>query len=93
MTTNLSQGACQGIEDVLVLSDALAGTSTIPEALQSYQARRLPRITPLARRSRRVAAVGGWSGLVTASVRNRVMGRALGGAALRDHMTFVATNP
>lgn len=93
MTTNLSQGACQGIEDVLVLCDALGRASTVAEALQAYQQRRLPRVGPLARRSRRVAGVGSWSGPVTARVRNLVMGRALSGVALRDHMTFVADNP
>jgi 2-polyprenyl-6-methoxyphenol hydroxylase-like FAD-dependent oxidoreductase len=89
MTTNLSQGACQGMEDVLVLCRSL-DDADVPAALQAYQARRIPRVTPLARRSRRVAGIGGWSSPVTAGLRNRVLGRALSTVALRDHRSFVA---
>lgn len=90
MTTNLSQGACQGIEDVLVLCASLDRLPDVPSALQAYQRRRMPRVTPLARRSRRVAGVGGWSGRASVAVRNRILGRALNTVALRDHRAFVA---
>ncbi|WP_188316540.1 FAD-dependent oxidoreductase [Solihabitans fulvus] len=93
MTTNLSQGACQGIEDADVLSECLARVPDIPEALAEYQRRRLARITPLARRSRRVAGIGGLSGPLSTGVRDFVMARALSTVALRDHRNFVAAMP
>src|SRR5262249_11632391 len=45
MTPNLGQGACQALEDAIVLAASLQATDLgdrVPHALQSYQAMRLP---------------------------------------------------
>ncbi|MBI3688151.1 MAG: FAD-dependent monooxygenase [Actinobacteria bacterium] len=56
MTPFLGQGACQAIEDAVtlaaVLGDVPAGA--VPAALASYSGTRLPRVTMIAERSRRV---------------------------------------
>jgi 2-polyprenyl-6-methoxyphenol hydroxylase-like FAD-dependent oxidoreductase len=58
MTPNLGQGACQAIEDAVVLAACLRDGATIPEALRSYESRRIPRTTAVTRRSR----LTGWYG-------------------------------
>lgn len=42
-TPNLGQGACQAIEDALVLAQQLRGTTDIIAVLRRYEAQRLPR--------------------------------------------------
>jgi 2-polyprenyl-6-methoxyphenol hydroxylase-like FAD-dependent oxidoreductase len=50
MTPNLGQGACQAIEDAVVLAHEAAGGGGLP----GYSAARLPRTTAIMRRSRRI---------------------------------------
>ncbi len=71
MTPDLGQGACQGIEDAVVLAACLAGADDAVGALLRYQSARLPRVQMIVRESRRIGA------LATA--------RSPWGAALRDH--------
>ena len=52
MTPSLGQGACQAIEDAVELADALHGTNHVPDALRSYERRRIGRTTAVVRRSR-----------------------------------------
>ncbi|MDI3319518.1 FAD-dependent monooxygenase [Pinibacter soli] len=42
-TPNMGQGACQGIEDAIVLADELAKHKTAPEAFLGFEKRRLAR--------------------------------------------------
>lgn len=44
MPTDLGQGACQAIEDAVVLADALAGHDDPAAALRAYEQRRIPRV-------------------------------------------------
>jgi 2-polyprenyl-6-methoxyphenol hydroxylase-like FAD-dependent oxidoreductase len=60
MTPNLGQGACQALEDAVALAASLhlAGTTDpIPQALQTYEAARLPRANRLVIRSRQFGAI------------------------------------
>lgn len=57
MTPNLGQGACQAIEDALVLARCIAGARGAP-ALRRYEADRIPRTTSIVLGSRRVGRVG-----------------------------------
>jgi 2-polyprenyl-6-methoxyphenol hydroxylase-like FAD-dependent oxidoreductase len=50
MTPNLGQGACQAIEDAVVLARCLGGE--VVSSLRLYEARRIPRTAEVARRSR-----------------------------------------
>ncbi|KAA2262687.1 FAD-dependent oxidoreductase [Solihabitans fulvus] len=91
MTTNLSQGACLAIEDAVVLARCLDGPGSVPERLLAYQERRQPRAQPVARRSWRIAGMGGWRNPVAIALRNRVMTMTFNSVALRDHRKFVST--
>ncbi|MEV2278186.1 FAD-dependent monooxygenase [Nocardiopsis sp. NPDC049922] len=51
MTPNLGQGACQAIEDAVVLAHAVGKGAAVPERLAAYTAARLPRTSATVRRS------------------------------------------
>ena len=53
MTPNLGQGACQAIEDALVLARELGQGSDVEAALRRYEAQRLPRTRLVSIASRR----------------------------------------
>lgn len=56
MTPDLGQGACQALEDAVVLGRLLAGEQPVESALQAYEARRFPRTREVVMMSRRM----GW---------------------------------
>jgi 2-polyprenyl-6-methoxyphenol hydroxylase-like FAD-dependent oxidoreductase len=60
MTPNLGQGACQALEDTLVLANALQKEPHIPSALRAYEAQRIPRTNSLVKQSRQVGQIGQW---------------------------------
>lgn len=70
MTPNLGQGACQALEDAVVLAKQLQATADIPTALRAYEAARIPRTTMIVEQSRRVGAVGQWANPLAVAVRN-----------------------
>jgi 2-polyprenyl-6-methoxyphenol hydroxylase-like FAD-dependent oxidoreductase len=91
MTTNLSQGGCQALEDAVVLARQLEAGAGDPEAaLRSYERVRRPRTTGLVKRSKRVSTVGAWSSPLACGLRDRVLGKVLSGPGLKEHRTFVA---
>jgi 2-polyprenyl-6-methoxyphenol hydroxylase-like FAD-dependent oxidoreductase len=57
MTPNLGQGACQAIEDAVVLADAVRESGSVAAALRSYEARRIERTAAVVRGSRSMARV------------------------------------
>lgn len=67
MTPNLGQGACQAVEDAVVLAhEASAGGGGLP----AYTAARLPRTTAVMRRSFQLARLTALSGTVPVAVRD-----------------------
>ena len=58
MTPNLGQGACQAIEDAVVLGKCLKEECSVTAALRLYEARRVDRTTFVVRRSRLVGRIG-----------------------------------
>jgi 2-polyprenyl-6-methoxyphenol hydroxylase-like FAD-dependent oxidoreductase len=56
MTPNMGQGACQAIEDAVVLGSCLKEEDDVPTALRLYEARRIKRVDRVATQSRRI----GW---------------------------------
>ncbi len=60
MTPNLGQGACQAIEDAVVLARALAGADDLVAALRRYEALRAPRVRAIVLRAWRLGHVGQW---------------------------------
>ena len=59
MTPDLGQGACQAIEDAVVLAAVVDGcaSAAVTNALRLYTAYRLPRTAAIARRSRKAGAL------------------------------------
>ncbi|MFN8494803.1 MAG: FAD-dependent monooxygenase [Caldilineaceae bacterium] len=60
MTPNLGQGACQALEDAVVLARCLHNQGDAVAALRAYEAQRIPRTSFIVRQSRRVGAIGQW---------------------------------
>lgn len=61
MTPDMGQGACQAIEDAVILADCLRAQPDIPQALRDYEARRIPRTSRVVRESRQAARIAQWS--------------------------------
>ena len=57
MTPNLGQGACQAIEDALVLARHLASGTSPESALRRYESERIPRTGSIVTASRRFGAL------------------------------------
>jgi 2-polyprenyl-6-methoxyphenol hydroxylase-like FAD-dependent oxidoreductase len=70
MTPNLGQGACQALEDALVLADCLAQVENTSIALQLYQARRIPRTTRIVSRSWNLGRIGQWKNPLACALRD-----------------------
>ncbi len=74
MTPFLGQGACQAIEDGVVLAAACADASTVQEALTRYDRERRPRAQAVARASRFTGRAGhGLRNPVAIAVRNALL--------------------
>ncbi|GAA0570000.1 FAD-dependent monooxygenase [Actinomadura livida] len=69
MTPNLGQGACQAIEDAVVLAHEVTAGGGPP----GYTAARLPRTTAVMRRSHRVTRLTALSGAAPVAVRDGLM--------------------
>jgi 2-polyprenyl-6-methoxyphenol hydroxylase-like FAD-dependent oxidoreductase len=88
MTPNLGQGACQALEDAVVISRLAAGAepAAVAGVLASYTAARLPRTANVVRWSRRAGTMATWTSPPAVAFRNtvaRVIGKVAPGAALR----------
>lgn len=70
MTPNLGQGACQALEDALVLAQCLEQTENVCVALQLYQARRIPRTSRIVKRSWNLGRVGQWQNPLACKLRD-----------------------
>ncbi len=90
MTTNLSQGACQVLEDAAVLARCLTEEDGVESSLRRYERVRAPRTARLVKQSRRAADMGAWRRAPVCAVRDRIFSVALSGPALKDHRRFVA---
>jgi 2-polyprenyl-6-methoxyphenol hydroxylase-like FAD-dependent oxidoreductase len=53
-TPNMGQGACQAIEDAIVLANCLAAHADIADAFRAYESRRVARTTTIMNRSRQI---------------------------------------
>ncbi|MBO0816436.1 MAG: FAD-dependent monooxygenase [Actinobacteria bacterium] len=82
MTPNLGQGACQALEDAVVLAAALDSG----EGLDGYDNRRRTRTQMIARRARRIGATAQWASPVAAGLRNTAL-RLLPPASLTRSLT------
>jgi 2-polyprenyl-6-methoxyphenol hydroxylase-like FAD-dependent oxidoreductase len=70
MTPNLGQGACQALEDAVVLANCLDGTAELDAALRAYEQQRIPRTSRIAQQSRRIGQVGQWQHPLACALRD-----------------------
>jgi 2-polyprenyl-6-methoxyphenol hydroxylase-like FAD-dependent oxidoreductase len=84
MTPNIAQGACQGIEDAVVLPKSLTSEPDIATALRAYEERRKKRTATLTKRSRMVGAIGQWESPLLCAFRDRVLLKGFQKAAVKN---------
>ncbi|EMD28654.1 FAD-dependent oxidoreductase [Amycolatopsis azurea] len=75
MPTTYGQGACQAIEDAVVLADALAGADSVETGLKDYERRRLGRVGWIRQRTLQLSRFQGWELPVMVTTRNGVVAR------------------
>lgn len=73
MTPSLGQGACQALEDAVVLARCLSATADSIKALLRYEQLRRPRATVIARLSRRMDQIAQLSSPLLCEIRNKVV--------------------
>ncbi len=69
-TPNLGQGACQAIEDAIVLADQLRRAGNTEGALRAYEKLRQRRTARITTESFRLGRVGQWENSVACWLRN-----------------------
>jgi len=69
----LGQGACQAIEDSVLLGLALSSRDDVATALRRYESRRMPRANAFVLDARRAGSLGLWQHPVTSWLRNTMM--------------------
>lgn len=72
MTINLGQGACQAIEDGVVLAGKLGRATDVVSALRAYEQERMKRTAWFVRRSRQIGDMGRWTNPLACLVRNQL---------------------
>jgi 2-polyprenyl-6-methoxyphenol hydroxylase-like FAD-dependent oxidoreductase len=95
MTPNLGQGACQTIEDAVVLAACLANCDQVDSVLRRYQDRRIPRTSAIVFQSRRIGEIGQWENSLLCFVRNaairavpsRIKARQIASVAVYEALT------
>lgn len=73
MTPNLGQGACQAIEDAVVLARCVGENAQVSEALKTYEAQRLKRANKISSRSWRVGQVAQLENALACQLRNAIV--------------------
>ncbi len=71
MTPNLGQGACQAIEDAVVLGECLQKPGGVAMALHEYEERRIARTGAIVQRSWQIGRVGQWANPLACWIRNK----------------------
>ena len=74
MTPNLGQGACQALEDAVILGRALRAAPDIAAAWQVYERTRRPRAAFVTRASRRIGALGQLENPLAIAARDALVG-------------------
>jgi 2-polyprenyl-6-methoxyphenol hydroxylase-like FAD-dependent oxidoreductase len=83
MIPMISQGACQAIEDAVVLTSRLVTEPDIGAALAGYTEARFARASGLQKRARLLAVTGKWKRPPSCSFRDRIFIQGLGFVAQR----------
>lgn len=90
MTPNLGQGACQAIEDAVVLARCLRARGATADALRRYEELRAERAATVVRRSRRLGKIGQLENPLLCRLRDRALGMIPAKTYLRQMEGIVA---
>lgn len=71
-TPNMGQGACQAIEDAVVLAECLKNTSSADKAFRKFERKRIKRTHYIVKQSRNTGKVAQLENKLLSSVRNRL---------------------
>jgi 2-polyprenyl-6-methoxyphenol hydroxylase-like FAD-dependent oxidoreductase len=71
----LGQGACQAIEDAVVLAACLRRESNVVRALKSYESLRMKRTSSITLESRRMGRMGQWKSPLVCWLRDKLIQR------------------
>jgi len=88
-TPNLGQGACQAIEDSVVIAACLRTPGRVEPGLLEYERRRMPRALQISRRSRNFGIVAQLENPAACWLRDSIMRMVPNGAALRQMKSLV----
>jgi len=91
MTPNLGQGACQALEDAVVISRALDAAPDIATAWQTYERTRRRRAAFVTRASRRIGAMGQLENPLAVAARDALVG-LMGRFHVRQIVSLVSYN-
>jgi 2-polyprenyl-6-methoxyphenol hydroxylase-like FAD-dependent oxidoreductase len=78
MTFNVGQGACQAIEDAVVLADALAQDGDPVAALRAYEEQRKKRTAGMMKLARRIGRMAQWENPLAIRLRDQIWKQFLG---------------
>jgi|GEM_PF-212588 len=84
MTPDLGQGACQAIEDAVVLAAALRDTTDLARGLRTYEAWRRPLANRVCSRSRRAGRIAQWQRRPMCALRDQMVRLMPASAAQRQ---------
>lgn len=73
ITFNIGQGACQAIEDALILAEHLGDATDPVAALRAYEAERIPRTAKMQNMAWRIGRMGAWENPAAIWLRERFM--------------------
>jgi 2-polyprenyl-6-methoxyphenol hydroxylase-like FAD-dependent oxidoreductase len=93
MTPNLGQGACQAIEDAVVLAACLKTNASVDGALLQYERRRISRTKQIVLSSRRLGSVAQAENALVCWVRNAAMQAAPRSLAARQTRALLDFEP
>jgi len=91
MNFNVGQGACQALEDALVLARSLATTADPVAALRAYETERRPRVHSFQKAARMVGRVGAWGNPVAVRARTTLYRAMWGGPVWKQVDKDMAT--
>jgi 2-polyprenyl-6-methoxyphenol hydroxylase-like FAD-dependent oxidoreductase len=90
MTPNLGQGACQAIEDGVVLGKTLTTTRDPVAALRAYEDKRIKRTAGFVNRSWMIGRLGTWKNPVAVRARDTIQRIVFPTVALREQRKAMA---
>ena len=90
-TPNLGQGACQALEDAVVLAECIKN-NPLKNALPLYDRLRIPRTRDVVLQSRRIGDVGQWSNPAAIFVRNFAV-KVMSAAQTRNLEKLIGYDP